>query len=98
ALDGQTQFGYTLEPGQTWSDVAQSRGQRIRQALGGNPVATGDPNSPWSPGGATQLVTQPQSPTLLNRLWWGSGSVASGSVARSEEHTSELQSRFDLVC
>ena len=69
------------EPGQTWSDVAQSRGQRIRQALGGNPVATGDPNSPWSPGGATQLVTQPQSPTLLNRLWWGSGSVASGSVA-----------------
>jgi len=81
ALDGQAQFGYTLEPGETWSDVAHHRGQRIRHALGGIPVATGDPNSPWSPGGATQLVTQPQSPTLLNRLWWGSGSVSSGRTA-----------------
>src|SRR5699024_2611401 len=71
----------TLEPGETWSDVAHHRGQRIRHALGGIPVATGDPNSPWSPGGATQLVTQPQSPTLLNRLWWGSGSVSSGRTA-----------------
>lgn len=78
AIDGQQQFGYTLAPGQTWNDVAQQRGQRIRDAIGGVPVATGDPNSPWSPGGATHLVTQPQSPGLLNRLWWGSGSTSSG--------------------
>src|SRR5699024_4402719 len=41
AIDGQEQFGYILEPGQTWSQVAQQRGLRIREALGGNPVATG---------------------------------------------------------
>lgn len=81
ALDGQAQFGYALEPGQTWNDLAQQRGQRIRQAVNGEPVATGDPNSPWSPGGATQLVVQPQSPGLINRLWWGSGSTSSGVIA-----------------
>ena len=81
AIDGQKQFGYSLEPGQTWNDVAQQRGQRIREAIGGAPVATGDPNSPWSPGGASQLVTQPQSPGLLDRLWWGSGTTSSGIIA-----------------
>lgn len=48
ALDGQKQFGYTLEPGQTWNEIARERGQRIREAVSGHPVATGDPNSPWS--------------------------------------------------
>lgn len=84
ALDGQAQFGYTLEPGQNWNDVAQQRGQRIREAVDGNPVATGDPNSPWSPGGASELVTQPQSPGLLDRLWWGSGSTGSGITAGAQ--------------
>src|SRR5699024_11488112 len=28
----------------------------------------------------------------------GSNDIPSGQVTRSEEHTSELQSRFDLVC
>lgn len=32
AVDGQEQFGYSLAPGQTWSDVAQQRGQRIRDS------------------------------------------------------------------
>src|SRR5699024_12787440 len=30
--------------------------------------------------------------------WWQSGLNADMSSHRSEEHTSELQSRFDLVC
>ncbi|WP_043055625.1 LLM class flavin-dependent oxidoreductase [Enteractinococcus helveticum] len=81
ALDGQAQFGYTLEPGQTWGELAQHRGQRIRDAVGGKTVATGDPNSPWSPGGATALVVQPQAAGLINRLWWGSGSTSSGITA-----------------
>jgi alkanesulfonate monooxygenase SsuD/methylene tetrahydromethanopterin reductase-like flavin-dependent oxidoreductase (luciferase family) len=95
AIDGQEQFGYTLEPGQSWSEVAQQRGQRIRDAIGGVPLATGDPNSPWSPGGASQLVTQPQSPELLNRLWWGSGSISSG--VRAGQHGYNLLSSTLLL-
>ena len=81
AVDGQRQFGYTVAPGQSWSDIAQQRGQRIRAAVSGTPVATGDPQSPWSPGGASELTTQPQSPGLVDRLWWGSGSTTSGITA-----------------
>lgn len=95
AVDGQEQFGYRLEPGQTWAEVAQQRGQRIRDAIGGTPMATGDPNSPWSPGGASELVTQPQSPELLHRLWWGSGSTSSG-VSAGEQGYNLLSSTLLL--
>src|SRR5205809_2897253 len=46
--------------------------------------------------------------TLFRSAWWGSrstdrpppwpGSASTTSTARSEEHTSELQSRLHLVC
>src|SRR5699024_12379457 len=32
------------------------------------------------------------------RFLWTLGPCSSGALTRSEEHTSELQSRFDLVC
>src|SRR3712207_9489255 len=36
---------------------------------------------------------------IAERRWWEEGySIADGAVARSEEHTSELQSRQYLVC
>src|SRR5207249_8199455 len=35
---------------------------------------------------------------FASRCWAVAISSAYGSVSRSEEHTSELQSRFDLVC
>lgn len=78
ALDGQHQFGYGLREGQTWSDLAQERGRRFRQAISGEPVARADPNSGWAPPGAQMLSVQPQSPGLTERLWWGSGTIASG--------------------
>lgn len=81
ARDGQHQFGYDLEPGQTWNQVAQQRGQRIREALSGAPMAHADPSSGWAPHGVERLNVQPQAPGLLNRLWWGSGSTSSGIVA-----------------
>src|SRR5436190_14069670 len=34
----------------------------------------------------------------LAHSWAQSGSMATGNVMRSEEHTSELQSHSDLVC
>ncbi|WP_091699407.1 LLM class flavin-dependent oxidoreductase [Micrococcus terreus] len=78
ARDGQHQFGYDLQPDQSWSDLAQERGQRIRQALSGEGIAQADPDSGWAPPGSDRLSTQPQSPGLLGRLWWGSGNTASG--------------------
>ena len=65
AQDGQHQFGYDLEPGQSWSDLAQERGRRIRQALSGQGVAQADPDSGWAPAGVDRLSTQPQSPLSL---------------------------------
>lgn len=78
ARDGQHQFGYDLEPGKSWAEVSRARGQRIRDAVSGEQLAHVDPYSGWAPPGAEMLSVQPYSPTLINRLWWGSGSVSSG--------------------
>src|SRR5699024_12171871 len=43
----------------------------------------------WSP-----LTTRPRESTAMHR----SASPSKATPRRSEEHTSELQSRFDLVC
>ena len=48
------QFGYTLEAGQTWGDLAQQRGQRIRDAVGGKPSHRRSDSV--VAGGATTLV------------------------------------------
>ena len=84
ARDGQHQFGYGLEEGQTWSQLAQERGQRFRQAISGEMIAQADPNSGWAPPGQDMLSVQPQSPGLLNRIWWGSGTIASGVRAAKQ--------------
>src|SRR5699024_12105502 len=46
---------------------------------------------PASPSG---LPARPEGPSIISRL----SQKSIGSSLRSEEHTSELQSRFDLVC
>ncbi|QCU78567.1 LLM class flavin-dependent oxidoreductase [Citricoccus sp. SGAir0253] len=87
ARDGQHQFGYDLEPGRTWAAVAQERGERFRRAISGTPLAHADPNSGWAPPGQEMLSVQPQSPGLDHRIWWGSGTVASGvRAARQGYH------------
>jgi alkanesulfonate monooxygenase SsuD/methylene tetrahydromethanopterin reductase-like flavin-dependent oxidoreductase (luciferase family) len=78
ARDGQHQFGYDVEEGQSWSDLAQERGRRFRQAISGGMIAEADPNSGWAPPGQDMLPIQPQSRGLVNRIWWGSGTIASG--------------------
>ncbi|MBB5748172.1 LLM class flavin-dependent oxidoreductase [Micrococcus sp. TA1] len=78
ARDGQHQFGYEVEDGQSWSDLAQERGRRFRQAISGGMIAEADPNSGWAPPGQDMLPIQPQSRGLVNRIWWGSGTIASG--------------------
>src|SRR5207249_9867392 len=44
------------------------------------------------------LVVLTNSFNLLDNMDGVAGVVATGTAIRSEEHTSELQSRFDLVC
>src|SRR5438067_9144242 len=46
---------------------------------------------------ASASATPAQAPILL-RLAPRQSPIAAGCASRSEEHTSELQSRFDLVC
>lgn len=81
AEDGQHQFGYDLDPGQSWSELAQARGQRFREAISGAEVAEADPDSGWAQPGQQRLSIQPQSPGLANRIWWGSGNTVSGARA-----------------
>src|SRR5207249_9572735 len=45
-------------------------------------------------GEGTAQLSLPIEPHLTNSI----GTVHGGVIMRSEEHTSELQSRFDLVC
>ncbi|WP_255434549.1 LLM class flavin-dependent oxidoreductase [Auritidibacter ignavus] len=77
ALDGQHQFGYHRDQGQSWSDYARNTGGRIRQAISGEPIAHADPDSSWAPVGVDRLRIEPYSSTLINRLYWGAGSTSS---------------------
>ena len=78
ALDGQAQFGYALDEGQTWADVTRERGRRFLSAVRGEGIATPDLTSGWAHS-SQPLRIEPHSPGLADRIWWGSGSV--GSVA-----------------
>src|SRR5207249_5575835 len=52
----------------------------------------------WSPGTLTTSATIGRLPNLVRISSNVSQSFARPATPRSEEHTSELQSRFDLVC
>ena len=83
ALDGQAQFGYALEPGQTWADVTRERGRRFLAAVRGQGIATPDLASGWAHT-ARPLRIEPHSPGLADRIWWGSGSTPSAVEAARE--------------
>ena len=72
--DGQEQFGYVLGEGETWAEEAWARGERIRTALRGTPLAQPDLHSGWSHT-TGMLRIEPQSPGLVDRLWWGAGTT-----------------------
>jgi alkanesulfonate monooxygenase SsuD/methylene tetrahydromethanopterin reductase-like flavin-dependent oxidoreductase (luciferase family) len=66
ALNGFESFGYT-------GDDARERADLFRKAIDGMPVARG------ARGGV--LALEPQSPGLVDRIWWGSGSRATAEWA-----------------
>src|SRR5438067_5517574 len=69
------------------ADVRSSRRSRGRSS------ATGCRATMWLAGPAESTTTSSASAMASSRSW-----VTKRIVLRSEEHTSELQSRFDLVC
>src|SRR2546429_1968778 len=52
----------------------------------------------YSSGGAVALEIALRSPALVRKLVWAGGTSYKRDGFRSEEHTSELQSRLHLVC
>jgi alkanesulfonate monooxygenase SsuD/methylene tetrahydromethanopterin reductase-like flavin-dependent oxidoreductase (luciferase family) len=65
AWQGAEAFGYPVE-----SNDARDKTALFRKAISGAGVVAGDIGG--KPGGP-MLAVQPQSPGLVNRIWWGSG-------------------------
>jgi len=82
AADGQERFGYFLEEGRTWSEVARERAALFRKAISGAGVAVSNPL--MTHGLPARLPVAPLSPGLEHRIWWGAGSRAGGVFAGTE--------------
>jgi alkanesulfonate monooxygenase SsuD/methylene tetrahydromethanopterin reductase-like flavin-dependent oxidoreductase (luciferase family) len=70
ALNGGRAFGYVAPEGQTDADLARAKASLFNQAIAGRGVAESDPAQT---GGSFMLPIQPQSPGLVDRIWWGAG-------------------------
>ena len=77
-LRGAESFGYRPADGETDADAARRKTQTFLAAIGGAVVARTDPARTGVSGG---LTVQPQSPGLADRIWWGSGTRATGQWA-----------------
>jgi alkanesulfonate monooxygenase SsuD/methylene tetrahydromethanopterin reductase-like flavin-dependent oxidoreductase (luciferase family) len=74
-LRGAEAFGY-----ETGADVARQKTEVFLAAISGTAVARTDPARAGISGG---LAIQPQAPGLRERIWWGSGTRATGQWAAS---------------
>jgi alkanesulfonate monooxygenase SsuD/methylene tetrahydromethanopterin reductase-like flavin-dependent oxidoreductase (luciferase family) len=70
ALRGSESFGHMPAEGQTDADLAREHTRTFRRAIAGAGVARSDPGMT---GASAALAIQPQSPSLSERIWWGSG-------------------------
>jgi alkanesulfonate monooxygenase SsuD/methylene tetrahydromethanopterin reductase-like flavin-dependent oxidoreductase (luciferase family) len=77
-LRGAESFGYRPADGEADADAARRKTQMFLAAIGGAVVARTDPARTGVSGG---LTVQPQSPGLADRIWWGSGTRATGQWA-----------------
>jgi len=80
-LRGAESFGYRPAEGQTDADAARAKAEIFLAAIGGAVVARTDPARTGVSGG---LAIQPQSPGLADRIWWGSGTRATGQWAAGQ--------------
>jgi len=78
-LRGAEVFGYVPPEGTTAADLARTKTEIFLQAIDGAAVARTDPARTGGLSGG--LAVQPQSPGLRERIWWGSGTRATGRWA-----------------
>ncbi|RZU30748.1 LLM class flavin-dependent oxidoreductase [Blastococcus saxobsidens] len=76
ALRGSEAFGYVPGPDSSDADLARQKTGLFLAAIAGAPVVDADPR--MAGGAAGKLAVQPQSPGLVDRIWWGSGTRATG--------------------
>ncbi|CAN5307005.1 LLM class flavin-dependent oxidoreductase [soil metagenome] len=81
ALRGSESFGYVPAEGQTDADLARTHTEIFRAAIAGAGVARPNPQMSRS---TVPLAIEPQSPTLADRIWWGSGSRATAVWAAQQ--------------
>jgi alkanesulfonate monooxygenase SsuD/methylene tetrahydromethanopterin reductase-like flavin-dependent oxidoreductase (luciferase family) len=79
ALRGAESFGYRAADGETDADSARAKTEVFLAAVSGAAVARTDPAR--TGGVSSGLAIQPQSPGLADRIWWGSGTRATGRWA-----------------
>jgi alkanesulfonate monooxygenase SsuD/methylene tetrahydromethanopterin reductase-like flavin-dependent oxidoreductase (luciferase family) len=70
ALRGSEAFGHVPGEGETDGDLARNHTAAFRAAIAGAAVVESDPRMT---GSTAPLAIQPQSPGLVDRIWWGSG-------------------------
>ncbi|MBN7794031.1 LLM class flavin-dependent oxidoreductase [Microbacterium esteraromaticum] len=78
ALRGYESFGYVdAEDSERGSVLAREKFDQFLRAIEGERIAPGDPRTV---GAGHYLAIEPQSPTLRNHIWWGSGSRATAET------------------
>src|SRR4051812_12385780 len=74
ALRGSQSFGYVPAEGSSDAELARQKTALFLAAIAGQPMVDADPR--MTGGMAGKLAIQPQSPGLVDRIWWGSGTRA----------------------
>ncbi len=74
-IDGWRHFGYAPAEGESDADMGRRHAEVFLDALGGEGFAAPNPR-PMFPNPPGLLRLEPHSPTLRDRIWWGSASDA----------------------
>jgi alkanesulfonate monooxygenase SsuD/methylene tetrahydromethanopterin reductase-like flavin-dependent oxidoreductase (luciferase family) len=79
-IDGWRHFGYAPSEGQSDADMGRRHAEVLLELLKGKGFAEPNPH-PMFPNPAGLLRLEPYSPTLRERIWWGSASNATAAWA-----------------
>lgn len=80
-IDGWRYFGYGAPEGKTIAEVARANTEVYLQVIDGARFAEPNPRPMFPNPHPGPLPLEPQSPGLRRRIWWGSGSNATGEWA-----------------